>query len=80
MSARFLNSTCFAKEYNKTLVREFYSSLDEDISYVGSSFHGVIYVRKKIVDFNVEELSTLVGILVYQEIEGSGLNEEVDMD
>ncbi|KAI5667203.1 hypothetical protein M9H77_17056 [Catharanthus roseus] len=62
VSARLLNSTHFAKEYYRTLVHEFYANLDEDISDVGSSFHDVVYVRKEVVDFNVEELSAFLGV------------------
>lgn len=80
MAAILLNSTRFAQEYNETLVHEFYDNLDEDISDVQSSFYGVVYVRKDIIDFNIEELSAFFGIPVYSKIEGSGLKGEVDMN
>ncbi|KAI5677428.1 hypothetical protein M9H77_08378 [Catharanthus roseus] len=75
VSARLLNSACFAKEYSETLVHEFYANLDEDIYDVGSSFHDLVYVRKEVVDFHVEELSAFLGIPFYHDIEGSDLGE-----
>lgn len=80
VSARLLSSTHFAQEYNELLVHQFYDNLDEDISDVESSFYGVVYVRKGIVGFHVEELYTFLGIPVYLEIEGTSLKEDIDLD
>ncbi|KAI5659491.1 hypothetical protein M9H77_28284 [Catharanthus roseus] len=77
---RLLNSTRFAKEYNETLVDEFFVNLDESISEVESSFHGVVYVRKEIAYFNMEELYAFLGVPIYYEIKGSSLKEEIDLD
>lgn len=38
------------------------------------------YVRKEVVNFNVEELSAFLGIPIYSEIEGSSLKKEIDLD
>lgn len=54
MSSKLLNSTRFAKNFNESLVHEFYENLDESTFEVESSFYGVVFVRNEVVDFIVE--------------------------
>ncbi|KAI5648477.1 hypothetical protein M9H77_34482 [Catharanthus roseus] len=62
------------------IVENYFVEENDSISDVESNFNVVMYVRKEVVDFNVEELSAFLDIPIYSKIEGSELKEEVDLD
>ncbi|KAI5664185.1 hypothetical protein M9H77_23508 [Catharanthus roseus] len=70
----------FAKLYNEKVVKEFYANNTKDFGNSESLAYGHMYMRRHVIDFLPANIAHYLSCPYYSDIEGIGLEEEVNFD
>ncbi|KAI5681106.1 hypothetical protein M9H77_02333 [Catharanthus roseus] len=77
---RFVELALYARQFNENLVQELYANLNEEFGNPESPAYGQVYVRVYVIDFSPANIAHYLSCPHYSDLEGTGLEEEVDFD